>query len=210
MTRYPDAEWFPGPAGKQGYAGHVNQNAMAGMVLHSMDGFWATGGTNILLNGSTSWHFSILRSGKVLQHYELEAQTYHCGIASQNRRLIGIEHEAVHGFTHSTNNITEAQIAASVKLCQWIAAIPIAYALKRGETLFLHKDLGTSECPGTLFDGILERWTGAPFTPAPEAALADIRSVDVGLIRLSLEAAGRALRDAHKIAGGDGDLIRGQ
>lgn len=167
-TWYPAASQRPGPPSKQGYPGYPNRNAIAGVVLHSMDGFYATGGLNMLDNSGQSWHFSILLDGSVVQHYPLEAQCYQAGIASINRRTIGIEHEGVHSFR--LDPLTEPQIQASVALCNWIAGLPSAFALVRGDTLFLHKDLGTSECPGVRFDGVLDRWLGAPpsLYPVPD------------------------------------------
>lgn len=165
MTRYADAIWRPGPVHKQGYPNYPNQNAIAGIVLHSMDGYYATGGVNVLDNGGTSWQFSITNDGTVYQHYELEACCWHSGNASQNRRTIGIEHEGVHSFR--LDALTEAQIQASVKLCLWIAALPNAYALKRGETIFEHRDFGTSECPGERFTPIWSRWTDSQPDQSP-------------------------------------------
>lgn len=157
LTRYPDAEWVPGPQHKQGYQGYPPQNACAGVVLHGMDGYYATGGLNMLMNSGQSWHFSILFDGSVKQHYELEAQCYQSGNASMNRRTIGIEHEGTHSIP-PFHALTEAQIQASVKLCKWIAARPVQFNLVHKETLWLHKDLGTSECPATRFDSVLHRW----------------------------------------------------
>lgn len=210
--RYPKATWYGGPPAKQGYPGYPSGNAISGIVLHSMDGNWDTGGVNILINGGTSWHFSVLRDGAVLQHYELEAECWHSGNASINRRTIGIEHEGYHSpeYGHGVESLTEAQIQSSVELCEWIADIPVAWKIERGTTLFLHKDLGTSECPGTRFDNIIERWT----MPEPDTStLLPVntniaQSWDIGLDRLTLIEIGKIIgKDFKRHAGALQDIV---
>lgn len=52
----------------------------------------------------------------------------------------------------------------------------------------------------------------APPADIPDALPApwvDIQTVNVGDIRIAIEAAARALVDAHKLAGGDGQIVRG-
>lgn len=206
--RYPGATWRPGPANKQGYS-DGNRNRIEGIVLHSMDGFYATGGINILDNGPTSWHFSITSDGKVFQHYELEAVCWHAGDANQNRRLIGIEHEGVHSFR--LDPITEAQIQASVALCQWIANIPQAWPIVRGQTIYEHRDLGTSECPGERFTPVWSRWTGQqpplPGTPAPVDTRDLANGFDRGLTRIYDEEIVRQAAKSHRHAGGDPEVL---
>lgn len=186
---------------KYGYDGYGSGNAIAGVVLHSMDGNYATGGVNVLLNTQQSWHFSILRDGQVLQHYDLERQCYHTGVGGANRKYIGIEHEGYHE-AGPPEPIYEAQIKASVELVQWIANIPVAWPVELNHTLFEHKFFGTSSCPGNRFDGILERWTDTTNEDPNHA-----NNYDVGLERLKLEEMIRIIRDEHARAKGDKQVL---
>lgn len=87
-----------------------------------------------------SWHFSVGRDGKVMQHLDFADGGYQAGIPATapkptwplwrghgqnvNTYTIGIEHE---GF--SGDGFTEAQRQASKKLCQWLAMeLDIPYA----------------------------------------------------------------------------------
>lgn len=72
------------------------------------------------LTRRASWHFSILRNGQVIQHYDTELITWHCGSVYFNHKLIGIEHEG--GYSPHNEPLTEAQKIASVELVNWLAA----------------------------------------------------------------------------------------
>lgn len=126
--RYPEAIWYPGPAEKQGYAGTA-LNECRGVICHSMVGTFEGAKTRLedvskdanggyTANAAASWHFSVLQSGKVLQHYDSAAVAWHAGSRRYNALLIGIEHEG--GFNPTNEPLTAAQAAASVALVRWL------------------------------------------------------------------------------------------
>ena len=120
MAWYPAAIVRPGPASKTGY-GSLVYNFTQGVVCHSMVGYY--GGAMAELDKLTrraSWHFSVNRDGKVYQHYDTTAITWHCGSVYWNSRLIGIEHEG--GFAPENEPLTDPQRDSSVKLVRWISA----------------------------------------------------------------------------------------
>lgn len=145
MTDYPQAIQRPGPRGKQGYLNGAFPNAATGAVLHSAEG--GAAGMRAVLSGPTqvSWHFSVLKSGTVYQHYPLEAVCWHAGSPEWNERLVGIEHEGRAG-----EPLTAAQQGASVALVRWVAQeCGWAPDWTRGssQTLYEHRELTTTSCP---------------------------------------------------------------
>lgn len=72
------------------------------------------------LERRASWHFSVLQDGRVFQHYDSKAITWHCGTVYYNSRLIGIEHEG--GYKPTDEPLTPRQQDSSVKLVKWLAA----------------------------------------------------------------------------------------
>lgn len=131
---YPEAEWVPwayntgdGPA----YFRGLNQPIAA--VLHIAQGYsstarqWAITG-----HYGASWHYTVCRDGRVLQHLLHSDGGYHAGIPATaptptwslwrghgtnvNRYTIGIEHEGFSGV-----GFTPEQAAASKRLCRWLA-----------------------------------------------------------------------------------------
>lgn len=137
--RYPEAEWvpwkYPAPNGQPTYYRGINEPIA--VVLHIMQGYqrtarqWAEQGMY-----PKSWHFSVGRDGKIMQHLEPQDGGYHAGISTLvatqrpptwplwkgpyinvNWYTIGIEHE---GFFNE--EWPEAQREASKRLCQWISA----------------------------------------------------------------------------------------
>ena len=114
---YPTAVRRPGPPQKVWDAA----NAQQGVVCHSMVGSTqAAFGELDNPEREASWHFSVSKSGAVHQHYPLEKSTWHCGSQHWNTRLVGIEHEG--GPEGNVSEpLTQAQLAASVALVQWIA-----------------------------------------------------------------------------------------
>jgi len=97
-------------------------NAVEGEVKHSMEGEWPGVIDAVIENPDrqASWHFTILRDGKLYQHYEIEDICWHCGQPGDERRdtslignitLVGEEHE---GFAGEA--LTLAQIATTTQL----------------------------------------------------------------------------------------------
>lgn len=140
MNWYPDATVQAAPAWKQ----RGNKNPAEAAVLHSAEG-WAGGLLHELQRADrgAAWHFSVLQSGEVWQHYPLNAVLWHAGNTYANARYIGIEHEGIAG-----QPLTDAQRAASVALVTWIASQRHWEPL-RGVTLFEHNEVSDkgTECP---------------------------------------------------------------
>ena len=130
------------PAFKQN--GGVNRQR--GVVCHSMVGSYAAAlGELRNPNRQASWHFSVLKSGLVVQHAELTAQCWHAGSA-RNNDLIGIEHEG--GLNPYNEPLTPAQLDASVALVRWLAK-ECPFPLVRGVGLLEHNEVSGSPtaCP---------------------------------------------------------------
>lgn len=73
-------------------------NSMEVFVGHSMEGWWETGGKSVLANMQRgSWHFTILTSGQIIQHYSLFARPWSSGNQNINERSISCELEGVAG-----------------------------------------------------------------------------------------------------------------
>lgn len=139
---YPEAVRMYGPDWKQGY-GSARRNSVAGAMCHSADGY--EGGLwDVLLNGDTSWQFSVLKNGSVLQHYPLSAVCWHAGTRWHNQELVGIEHEGIAG-----EPLTAAQLDSSVRLVRWIAK-EAGFTPSReyaSKTLWEHRDVYRTDCP---------------------------------------------------------------
>jgi N-acetyl-anhydromuramyl-L-alanine amidase AmpD len=144
MPVYPPAIRRPGPAAKSGYPG-ATRNDAAGVVCHSMAG--SADGAMAVLGDSArraSWHFSVLRDGRVLQHFDSRAVAWHCGSRAWNARTIGIEHEG--GFEPADEPLTPPQLASSVALVRWLAA-QHGFALRRGDGLWEHREVTPASDP---------------------------------------------------------------
>jgi N-acetyl-anhydromuramyl-L-alanine amidase AmpD len=96
-----------------------------------------------------SWHFSVLRDGRVLQHFDSLAVAWHCGSRAWNARTIGIEHEG--GYHPEDEPLTPPQLASSVALVRWLAA-QHGFALRRRDGLWEHREVAPASdptaCPG--------------------------------------------------------------
>jgi len=136
--RYPHAEWVPWkPGSADGHPTfYAGQNRPAAVVLHVMQGYqrvarqWAESGMY-----PKSWHYSVARDGRVMQHLGHADGGYHAGITAAkalahppawplwrgpavnvNHYTIGIEHE---GFAGEQFTLVQAQ--ASRRFCRWLA-----------------------------------------------------------------------------------------
>lgn len=150
MSTYPAATQHPGPPSKTGYPG-LSVNACTGVACHSMVGY--VGGALAELDKlerRASWHFSVLRDGTVLQHYDSTAIAWHAGSPPWNTRLIGIEHEG--GFSPTDEPLTPAQLAASVTLVRWLSATH-GFPLRRGDGLWEHHEIAPATDPTSCPSG---------------------------------------------------------
>lgn len=135
----------PGPPEKQGYHGIPSRplSAIRAEVKHSMDGY-AHVALQMLMNPSLrkSWHFSVPFLGPPLQHYPLEAVTWHCGTLEGNVSTIGIEHEGLGApITHSQVQWTVELSRAFMRLCPQMAKP------ERHKTLLEHNEIVPTACP---------------------------------------------------------------
>ena len=138
MTRYPNARWYPGDVSKH----YDVDNACRGIVYHSMEGYIGYALLEVAdPNIKLSWPFSVCKDGTVYQHYELETSCLCNGNYYANTNYIGIEHEGVKG-----EPLTDAQLAASIKLTQWISKVK-GFPLVVGNTLLEHNQVVLMEYP---------------------------------------------------------------
>ena len=172
MNICPWASWRPGPQNKVfGY----DDNAMLAVCMHSMEGYEAGAWSQLDgENTGVSWHFSVMKSGTVYQHYPLQASPWHAGSKYQNQRLIGIEHEGVVG-----EPLTHAQRLASIDLVNWIAKqcgweVSTTDGPNR-RTVYFHSDATATSCPNGRIN-LADYWPAQQpplpgFTPDVEKAL---------------------------------------
>jgi hypothetical protein len=171
---YPKAVWDPGPFAKQGYTAYPSPQPKEGFVLHSMEGSFSAARGRLFTAYDpedpytwASWHFSVLKDGAVVQHYDTGAVCWHCGVpgdplpwtaAVGNVALIGIEHEGRAG-----EPFTDAQAAASLELQRWCySVVPGLKAPALRSSHWEHRWLSGTACPSGrvpwlyILDGLLE------------------------------------------------------
>lgn len=162
---YPGAVQSPAPVGKM----YPEENTVEGVIMHSMQGSWI-GAQSVLYDETVDinnryraacWHFSILKSGLVLQHYALNMSVFHAGTGKNNRRLIGVEHEGGPPGNLS-EPLTEAQILAGIDLLLWIKKAAEWKELSRSSTLWEHNEATSTACPSHRIPWI--RYTEAQVT----------------------------------------------
>lgn len=143
---YPLAVQEPGPSWKQGYP-PVFRNACRGVVCHSMVGSYAEAKARLDSQDRASWHFSVLKNGTVIQHYQSDAVTWHAGTAQANQRYIGIEHEGGADTPATVSEpLTTAQREASTALVRWLA-LQHGFPRVRRVGLWAHNELWGTACP---------------------------------------------------------------
>ena len=155
--RYAQATWRVGPVSKLGYTGATVRTGK-GVVLHSAEGGLSTM-MDILDSGARkSWCFSNPKSGPLLQHYEIEAVTWHAGYEA-NRLYVGVEHEGMAGEL-----LTPTQIANDIELIRWLDRVEHWPGFERRLTLWEHNEFMATACPiGRIpWASIVERLTHKP------------------------------------------------
>ncbi|MCR4341716.1 MAG: N-acetylmuramoyl-L-alanine amidase [Gemmatimonadaceae bacterium] len=148
MAVFPGGTWRPGPRSKQSYPGIVLNKAV-GVILHSMVGSFASAMARLDSADRASWQFSVCQDGRVYQHYDSLAVTWHAGSQVWNGRLIGIEHEGGAPGNES-EPLTDAQKAASVALVRWLAkthGFPLVRYDGHSGALFEHNQVYATACP---------------------------------------------------------------
>lgn len=142
---YPEAIIDRGPEWKQGYA-FISNNLGVGVVLHSMVGKYSAARTRLMGEDRVSWHFSVLQSGQVIQHYPVRAVCWHAGSPAANEKYIGVEHEGG-AYPHYSEPLTEAQLRASVKLVLWLMKELMWPEFRVGVQGMEHNWLSSTACP---------------------------------------------------------------
>jgi len=132
-TWLPGVERQQGPHWKQGYPGIPNRamEAIEGEVNHSAEGSMAALLAEIQnLTRLASWTFSIDTDGRIVEHYPLEAITWHAGRKGDldpdteitgNIALLGKEHAGKVGTP-----LTALQEDASVSITKFVRATALA------------------------------------------------------------------------------------
>jgi N-acetyl-anhydromuramyl-L-alanine amidase AmpD len=184
---YPAAEQYFAPSWK--INGVINRSE--GVVLHSMEGSYSGALTVLMSNSQASWHFSVLKDGRVIQHYPTTAACWHAGGPVSNNKFIGIEHEGRVGEA-----LTPEQLASSVGLVRWIAQEE-GWQMARHVTMFEHNEVYNTACPSGRIP-----WE-AYVTNDPNRE----DNYDTGLTRIRLEDMLRILRDEHRHAEGDPQVL---
>ncbi len=151
MTTYPNAVFEAGPPSKQ----NGGLNPVRGAVCHSMVGPYSAAKARlddaVTAGGRASWHYSVLQSGEVIQHYGNEARCWHAGSA-YNNSTVGIEHEGggyhADGSPNYSEPLTPPQLAASVALVRWLSQTH-NFPLVRGVGLWEHNEVSgaPTACP---------------------------------------------------------------
>ncbi len=119
----------PGPDDKR----YPERNAIAGIVAHSMVGAYAGAASRLFSterdadrtyteDAAASWHFSVLQSGIVLQHYPLDASCWASGSRDANTRFVAVEAEGG-GPGNEREPLTDAQLEAWVRIVRDVSAL---------------------------------------------------------------------------------------
>jgi hypothetical protein len=157
-----------GPSDKVGYPSG-SKGPKRGDAKHSAEGTGA--GLLSVLRGPrrASWHFSVLKSGIIWQHYAIDVHCWHAGDTDDdddvraNIDLIGIEHEGLAG-----QPLTAEQTAATIEITKFCADYfnrNVAYARfpvqpSDGWTLVEHNEVSNTytACPSDRipWDDVLE------------------------------------------------------
>jgi N-acetyl-anhydromuramyl-L-alanine amidase AmpD len=156
-----------------------------------MEGSYGGALTVLTGNSQASWHFSVLKDGRVIQHYPTTSACWHAGGPAANNKFIGIEHEGRVGEA-----LTPEQLASSVGLVRWIAQEE-GWLMARHTTMFEHNEVYNTACPSGRIP-----W---------EAYVSDDPNrednYDTGLTRIRLEDMLRIIRDEHRHAEGDPQVL---
>jgi N-acetyl-anhydromuramyl-L-alanine amidase AmpD len=177
---YPGATQMPGPASNV----YATENTVEGAIMHSAQGDWSDSyrPTDTMTQRGVSWHFSIFKNGRVEQHYSLNTSCWHAGSGTENRRLIGIEHEGG-GPDNLSEPLAESQVVAGVALLRWIKEKAGWPDLARGARLLEHNEVYATACPSGRIPWA--RYAVLPqgeFLPEPEVsdAAAFYRAIRLG------------------------------
>ena len=173
-----------GPKEKQGYPGvpYGPLEEKEGEVDHSTEGpLSAALGELNKLERQASWHFTVPKAGPPLQHYPLEAITWHAGLPGDRRQdtslignltLIGVEHVDWPDDVLNANQLYwSAELTKAFRrLCPRIAARPPALRVN----LWEHNWLSATSCPSGLIPwakklALLQEEDDMGMTPAEAA-----------------------------------------
>ena len=139
-----------------------------GAVVHSAEG--SRQGALDVLRGAreASWHFTVCKSGELLQHYARDVQAWHAG-AKANPFYVGIECEGVAGEA-----LTPAQVGTVGEVLRWLEQEEGWPGMTRGETLFEHREFMSTACPSGRIPWPEVVRAAQPAKPAPVPTARDI------------------------------------
>lgn len=178
------AERVPGPSNKV----YAATNACAGVVWHSMEG-WYAGSLGELLkpSRSASWMFSIKLGGELVQHYPVTACCWASGNRYANCQWWSVELEGTH-----TMPINGAQLATALQLIEeWEAYSGRTASRSEPKTMYEHREVATMEVPNagptacpsgryTLLWAALAQREDDAMTPAELARLERLERIVAG------------------------------
>ncbi len=200
------ATWCDFAERVDGAAGKVNPGTLhaTGAVLHSAEGYEASMISIVQsLHSGVSWHFSVMKDGRLLEHYPLEAKCWHAH-AVGNEHYIGIEHEGVAGEPE-----TDEQVGTDIRLLAWLGETLGWPAFERGAQLFEHHEVpgNATACPSGRIDWlrILKGLTPMPEQDAKQNMLDLISGLDAlyEAERLPDNPLGQKVFVLHLKSGGD-------
>jgi N-acetylmuramoyl-L-alanine amidase-like protein len=184
--------WMPGTIrvdgnpDQFGYETFGLHSPKRGDVKHSAVVNWTTSVPNGNNNAGGSWHFTLMKDGRVYQHYSADANCYHAGdidddgAVRANIDLIGIEHEGG-PIGNESEPLTQPQIDNTLAVSRWAASVFGRTAFSRyptqtGWTLVEHNQVSNrpTACPsGRIPWGVilpvLNRPPPVPVTPVGRA-----------------------------------------
>lgn len=156
-----DQGWFDWAERVPGAPNKVNglTSPARGFIAHSAEGYEKyLRDASANPGNSKSWHLSNLFSGRLLQHYPINAQCWSSGHYIPNDTLVAMEAEGLY-----TTPLNALQTATVVRVIQDLSEFK-GWEPRRGKTLLEHKDYTATACPSGRYD-----WTAilAALTPHP-------------------------------------------
>lgn len=163
------AERWPGPADKV----YSAPNSCEGIVCHSMEGYGTGGITGRMMStarqpdgsytpmAQASWTFSLMRDGRMYQHYPVTASPWASGNRRANTSLWPVEAEGVRGVP-----LSPEQASAMLRLAEEFEAYTGRRATREPgrRTVWQHNEVwnwsspnaGPTACPSGRYDQFFE------------------------------------------------------
>lgn len=139
LNRYPAS--YGVPSGHNPYG-----NKVLGVVNHSAGGYFTyVDPASVMRSRGNSWHITIYRDGRRVQHFPLEAMCWGAGPLS-NWQHVQIEHEG--GPPNNPSEpLTTLQLASTIEVQSELCRLRRWPCIKRGVTGFEHNKYMYTDCP---------------------------------------------------------------